>query len=305
MKKRRFWRFGLSELAFILVFSFVLFSCKTNQIPLNHVEPLDLIDSKNQIFMAIPEKADPNLVASLIQMNVKGISQDDAFGIAERISVLYVGLVRTRRTAEFQISALVDFPKIAVSKVFTRKNGFEISEKEISRSASLPLSYPVYSKDGVEIALPEPYIAFLGRDVQGMLEVFHGKSAATGYENPFPLPDGIYDFLKVKDDEENLLKFYATNPSSFLTMLTGANLNLKLSYVCGTMAQDSNFNEQYVMNLEFDFLDPRLVPAAKGALSLSFGLTDSAIVLENPTHLKISNIKIGKEHLYRLLVIKK
>lgn len=305
MKKRNSCWFAFAKLSFILVFAFVLFSCKTNQIPLNHVEPLDLIDSKNQIFMAIPEKADPNLVSSLIQMNVGGISHDDALKAAERIRVLYVGLVRARRSADFQISALVEFPKIAVNKVFTKRNGFEIHKNKIENADGSSFSYLVYSKDGIEIAVPEPYIAFLGRNVPGMLEVFHGKAAATGYENPFPLPDGIYDFLKVKDDEDSSLKFYATNPSSFLTMLTGANLNLKLSYVCGTMAQDSAFKEQYVMSLEFDFLDPRLVPAAKGALSLAFGLTDSDLVLESPAHLKISNIKIGKEHLYRLLVIKK
>jgi hypothetical protein len=58
------------------------------------------------------------------------------------------------------------------------------------------------------------------------------------------------------------------------------------------------------MNLEFEFREKKVVPAAKAALSLAFGLTNSEVYLETPTHLVISNIKISKKELYKILVLK-
>ena len=84
-------------------------------------------------------------------------------------------------------------------------------------------------------------------------------------------------------------------------MLTGANLTLRLLYVRGSMKVDPKLKKQYLMDLEFEFKDSRTVPAARGALSVAFGLTDSDVTQETPWHLTISNIKIDREQLYKLL----
>ncbi len=269
------------------------------------VHPLDLLDGKNHFYMTVPYRADPSLMELLIEKNIEGMSEKDASAVANRIDTLYVGMQRSRHSTEFQISGLVDFPRIAVEKVFSRKSGFSAERKSLQVEGGEPRLYSVYSRDGLDICLPSERMAFLGRDVSGMLEVFHAGTAGIPFQSENPLPREIYDFLLLSDDDGPCMKFYASHPQSFLTMLTGANLTLKLVYVRGIMRQDPKFQKQYRMDLEFEFKDPRMVPVARGALSVAFGLTDSDVHLESPTHLKISNIKIGKDQLYRLLIIKK
>lgn len=99
------------------------------------------------------------------------------------------------------------------------------------------------------------------------------------------------------------IRFFASRPQSFLTMLTGANLNFKLVYVRGVMTGDPRDERQYRLELEFEFRDRRLLPAAKGVLSVAFGLTGSDVTAESDTHLRISNIRINKEQLYKILVL--
>lgn len=306
LKKHSFFCKAVSFLSalFFAFLSLSFFSCKSTSVPLEYVNPLDLIDNKNQFFITIPTSSDPNLVSFLIEQNVEGISSEEAKKISERIEVLYCGMIRGRKSTDFQISGKIDFPQIAQKRVFSKKNGFVERTKTIRHENEAEKNYAIYSKEGLDISFPSDYIALLGRDVEEMLEVYDGKSNDSSYENKNKLDNDVFEFLNVDKDEPDM-KFYASRPQSFLTMLTGANLTLKLSYVRGIMRQDPKSEKQYLMDLEFEFRDPRLVPVARGALSLAFGLTDSDVFLENPTHLKISNIKIGKEHLYKILILKK
>ena len=57
------------------------------------------------------------------------------------------------------------------------------------------------------------------------------------------------------------------------------------------------------MNLEFDFQNPKRVTSARTILTLALGLTDSEVSQPEPNHLVISDIKISKEQLYKILVI--
>ena len=289
-----------------LFFALTIFqfsSCKSTPVETAFVDPLELIDNENHFFISIPYKVDPNLIVSLIEKNAYGIEHNQAEMIAKRIDTLYVGLIKAKKSATFQISGSVDFPKIAIKKVFKGKNGFSEEKIEIQQSEEVPFSYSVYSKDGTDISFPSEFVSLLGRNVPEMLNVYHGKAFSTGYENKNPIGSSVYSFLKGEDNEIPAMKFYAARPQSFLTMLTGTNLTLKLAYVRGTMKTDPKSEKQYVMDLEFEFKDARMIPVAKGALSVAFGLTDSDVYLTSPTHLVISNIKIGKEQLYRLLLI--
>ena len=279
------------------------FSCKSTPPVLSSVNPLELIDGENHFFMSIPYSADPSLISTLIEKNVEGIGPEEARMVSKRVSVLHVGMIRSKKSIDFQISGKVDFPAILVKKVFTKKNGFDERKMDMPEVFGLPASYSIYRKDGLDICVPSEKIVLLGRGVPKMLENYHAKANGIFLEAKNPIPAEIFSFLS-SAEEDSCMKFYASKPQNFLSMLTGANLSLKLAYVRGTMVQDSNSKEQYRMDLEFEFKDPRFIPLAKGTLSLAFGLTDSEVFLQSPTNLRISNIKIGKEPLYRLLIIK-
>ena len=288
---------------FFAFFTNFICSCKSSPPLVDSVNPLELLDGESHFFMTIPYSVDPSLISTLIEKNVDGITSEEARTVARRVSVLHVGLIRSRKSIDFQIAGKVDFPSIAVKKVFSKKNGFTEKKIDFRDGAGFPFLYSLFKKDGLEMAFPSERIALFGRGVPKMVETYHAKLNGIPQEVSSSLPDEIFSFLN-SAEEESCMKFYASKPQNFLSMLTGANLSFKLSYVRGTMMQDPFTREQYLMNLEFEFKDPRFIPVAKGVLSVAFGLTDSEVFLAGPTNLRISNIKIGKEPLYRLLIIK-
>ena len=181
----------------------------------------------------------------------------------------------------------------------------------MSFSEKMPANvYTVYNHGSLDVSFPSKKIACIGRSVEEMLArydaILSGDDDSfaeniTAGENNSDLPDSaVYDWLSSGEDE---IRFSAVAPQSFLTVLTGANLNFKLVYVRGKMVNDPKNDLQYLMDLEFEFVDKKFVPAAKGALSLAFGLTDSNVILETPTHLTVTHIKIEKNALYKILVL--
>ena len=57
------------------------------------------------------------------------------------------------------------------------------------------------------------------------------------------------------------------------------------------------------MEIQFDFINRRIIPAARGALTLALGLTDAQVSSSSETNLTISNIKLNKKQLYQLLLL--
>lgn len=57
------------------------------------------------------------------------------------------------------------------------------------------------------------------------------------------------------------------------------------------------------MEIQFDFINRRIIPAARGALTLALGLTDAQVSSSTETNLTISNIKLNKKQLYQLLLL--
>ena len=112
--------------------------------------------------------------------------------------------------------------------------------------------------------------------------------------------DAVYDWLNVSGSE---IRFYAPNPLSFLTILTGTNLNLQLNYVKGAMTVDSAHEDQYFMSIEFDFNNKNIVRAGEAMLALAFGLTNAQTTRNSPTNITVSGIRINKRQLYKLFVL--
>ncbi|HAH63694.1 MAG TPA: hypothetical protein DCL73_16535 [Treponema sp.] len=266
----------------------------------NAVNPLDILDAGSSFYLKMPEKTDPVLVSRILQGSVDGLSSEDAGKIAERIDVIYTGLERKRNETVIQAAVSGNVPRTAVSGVFKKNSGWESASVYEKNAAGGPVEYVYYTKKstGMQIAFPSNNIVCLGNSVPGMIAGYH--SHAFNGDTSYLVADEVYEWLSGGGEQ---IRFYAVKPQSFLTVLTGANLNLKLAYVKGYMVTDGNRGDQFIMTIEFEFNDERMIKAGEGLLSLAFGLTDSQTQLTTPTHLIVSDIRIDKKQLYRLFIL--
>lgn len=291
-------------LALFISLSVVFSACKT--VPeSSSVNPLDTMDSGSSFYLRIPSSTDPVLLERILKGQFKGISDSNAKKIIEHIDTVYIGLNRSRHGVDFQLALGCNFPQVYVKTAFTKKNGWTGEDLVLDGSDGKAKKYTVYQGSNVLASFPSETFACFGRNVPAMVERYHLASEGKNVlETEGALDGQVYSWLSYEDgipDDE--IHFYANRPQSFLTTLTGAQLNYQLSYVRGRMYNDPDNDRQFIMQLEFDFKDRRVVQAAKGALSLAFGLADSEITRESDTHLTVSNIKISKKQLYSILVL--
>lgn len=278
-------------------------SCKSAP-QVSEVNPLDLIDNASSFYLRIPSSVDPEMIQNMLKNNLRNLSDSDAEKITERIDIVYIGLNKSRKGSDYQISALCNIPKIAINHAFSKKNGWVSDKLVLSGNDEKNVVYEVFQNSGLMASFPSENVACLGRAVPSMVETYHNLSQKISDSQKVPLNPEIRNWLCYENDiPDNQVRFYASKPQSFITMLTGANLNFKLVYVCGIMENDPKSENQYLMQLEFEFKEPKLMPAAKGMLSVAFGLTDSNVRTTSDTHLVISNIKINKKQLAKILVL--
>ena len=285
--------------------------CKTLPIAAvqKEVDALKLLDGNSAFYIKIPTAVDRDLVSRMVSSSVKEISENEAGQIADRVNTVYAGLSRKFSKSEIQIAASCDVPEILLPHIFSVKNGWKL--RKLSFAEKMPANvYGIYNNGSLDVSFPSKKIACIGRNVEDMVDRYDSILSGTkdspaenisAETTKSDSPDSsVYDWLS---SGENEIRFSAVAPQSFLTVLTGANLNFKLLYVRGKMVKSPQNDSHYLMDLEFEFVDKKFVPAAKGALSLVFGLTDSNVILETPTHLTVTHIKIEKNALYKILVL--
>ena len=278
-------------------------SCKT--VPSGtHVRPLDLLGNSYDFYMTVPSNCDEQLIKRIILNNVQNISESDAKMISERVKTVYLGL--NRHYSDMDLYASIDsaVPVKLVSKILSKKNGWDISEFSPEGS---PINYSVYSNGDLKLSFPASDITCLGMDISPMLEKYDAihsipldESSLDDDQNYSELPLDLYEWL---NGAQNEIRFYSGKPQAFLYMLIGASLDLKLNSVKGTFIVDDNFPSQYILNLDFKFKNEKFLKAGKVLLAMTFGLTNSQANSLSSTDLSITGIKIDKEQLYKLLVI--
>lgn len=296
----RWFRNSLPAL-FICLFSLFIFGCKS--VPtLAPVDPLDLLDNESAFYISIPSSVDPELISKIITNNVEGMSAEDAQKTSEMIKKVYCGMNRSRKGTDYQISMEADVPVKYIPKILTEKKGWGISTFKPENSTS---DYKIYSMDQMDISFPSGDVACFGRDLTGMLAKYDYISTTPVEEAAIEdvyysdLDPDMHDWLKEAETE---IRFYANKPQSFLTLLTGAQLDLKLFYVKGAFYVDENFPEQYILNLDFMFKNEKYRKAGKTLLTIAFGLTDSQSIVIETNELQINGIKLKKEQLYNLFI---
>lgn len=273
-------------------------SCKT--LPQGRkVDAIELLDDRSAFYIAIPKKADSDLIERIIENNIDKIPESQAKAIAQRIDKAYIGINRSRNVLEFQAAIDASIPLNYIPKVLNEKNGWEVSKYAPEQSQSV---YPVY-KSKISISFPESKIACLGRNVNYMIDrydVLCKMPEDTENQIYSELDEQLIDYLK---SAENEIRFFANKPQSFLTILTGTNLDLKLFDVKGFFVTDPNFDSQYLLSLEFNFKNEKFLKVGRGLLILAFGLTDSQEEIIGNNILKINGIRIDKNQLYKVLVL--
>lgn len=287
------------KFSILLVLISFLFGCKS--VPQKtYVEPLNLLDNESTFYVAIPKSVDPELVKKIITTNVQDISEKDAELIASRIEKIYCGINKSKKGIELQGSIKANIPTSYVPKVFNKRNGW--NEGVVSGSTE---DFKYYSNDFINIAFPSSNIVCIGRGMQYMLntyDVLSNEISAEGdvIKNKSELPDELYNYLLNANED---IRFYANKPQSFLSLLTGANLNLKLVDVSGAFIVDPSHENQYLLQLNFDFKNEKYLRAGKGLLALAFGLANGQTEIVGNTKLIVKDIKINKNQLYKILTI--
>lgn len=279
-------------------------SCKTLPAAESSVNALDLLDDESAFYIAIPNSVDPELVVRFLQNNIQNLSEKDAALISSRIDNVYCGLNHRKNRTFIQLACQARIGNSLASKIFTEKNGW-MSNLAITTFKN---TYTVYERDILELSFPSDNIALIGRDIPVMLNQFDNirslniEAETDIAEIPHLLQDQAYEYLSMAD-ENNEIRFYAGRPQSFLTTLTGAQLDLKLDHVSGAFVCDPDKDSQYILTLDFKFKDPAYLKAGRGLLTLAFGLTNSNCQLIGEDELIISDIKIAKKSLYKILIL--
>lgn len=287
------------QLAVIL---FLAAGCKS--VPAaREVNAIELLDDKSAFYIALPSSADTKVIERIIKNNVPGISDSNVKLICEKINKVYCGINRSKNQMEFQSVLEGNIPVNMMSKVLSKKNGW--TRKSV-KSGDNQLEYKLCNisndKINLDMAFPSNKIACIGRNVQDMIVRYDTLVNLPVENNQLDtlIDEELTEYLTGSDNE---IRFFANKPQSFLTILTGVKLDLKLKSVKGAFIQDVDHENQYILNLHFDFLNEKFLKAGKTLLTLAFGLTNSQSIVIGTDILEINGIKLDKEQLYKLLVL--
>ena len=297
MKKHNFFRHAELVSASIL-FLLLLAGCKSAPAG-RTVDPLELIDNESSFYIAVPRAADNVLIERIVKGFYEKASDSDAKLVADHVNKIYCGLNRSKNNMDIQAAIDGNIPRKLLPKVLNNKNGWQTSDYIPEGSAA---AYKVYSNN-IDMSFPSEKIACIGRNTKGMLTRYDTLSKLPP-DDPVALYSDLEaeltSYLKGAEDE---IRFFANKPQSFLTILTGASLDLKLIDVRGSFKTDPKHQNQYLLTLDFRFRNGTFLKAGKTLLILAFGLTNSQEEIIEENELIIHNIRIDKQQLYKLLSI--
>ena len=301
MKKHNFFRHAALKRvrgSASILFFLMLVGCKSAPVASakRPVDALELIDAKSSFYIAIPKAADNVLIERIISGFYKDVSDSDAKMVADRVNKIYCGLNRSRHDTEVQASIEGNIPKKYIPQILNQKNGWVVSDYTPENSID---NYKIYSGQ-IEMTFPSDKIACIGRDLEGMLNKYDSLSQLPADDTNLytELNEELAAYLK---EAENDIRFYANKPQSFLTILTGAQLDLKLIDVKGSFRSDPKHSNQYLLNLDFNFKNGTFLKAGRSLLILAFGLTNSQEEIIGDNKLILHDIRIEKQQLYKLL----
>ena len=296
MKKLSFWNRHAELVSASLLLVLLLAGCKSAPAG-RPVDALELIDDQSSFYIAVPKAADNVLIERIISGFYKDASEADAKMIADHVNKIYCGLNRSKHGTEVQASVEGNIPSKLIPKVLNEKKGWIVSDYSPSNSLN---KYKTYSGQ-IEMSFPTAKIACVGRNLEGMLDKYDSLAALPAEDTTALYSDLDEELTSYLKGAENEIRFFANKPQSFLTILTGAQLDLKLIDVKGSFTTDPKHANQYLLDLDFRFKNGTFLKAGRTLLVLAFGLTNSQEEIIGDSELLINDIRIDKQQLYKLL----
>ncbi|MBQ9238340.1 MAG: hypothetical protein IJ191_03370 [Treponema sp.] len=286
------------QTAFALCLCAVFVCCRSVPVPeRSAVHPFDLLDDGGSFYLSLSPETDADLTERIVATYFSGARKS----AVSRVARVYAGFYHSRSSRTLQVAASGALPTRMLSVLFPKRAGWKPQVLTVSapETTATERTYRYYARDDIQISIPSDTIACISPDVTRMLRRYDSISHGGVSDGP-QLSADVRDWLC---DETNEIRFYAGSPLSFLTMLTGAHLNVRLAYVKGTMVVDAAVPDSYRVTLEFEFKDPRMLTVGQALLTLAFGLSDGSAVRNSPTNMVISEINVKKEQLYRLFLL--
>ena len=296
MKKLNWHKCHAGLVSASLIFFLLLAGCKSAPAG-RPVDALELIDDQSSFYIAVPKAADNVLIERIITGFYEGASEADAKMIADRVNKVYCGLNRSKHGTEVQASVDGNIPAKLLPKVLNEKKGWIISDYTPASSVN---RYKVYTGP-VEMSFPSSNLACIGRNLEGMIDKYDSLSILPSDDTTELYSDIDPELTSYLKGAENEIRFFANKPQSFLTILTGAQLDLKLIDVKGSFTTDLKHPNQYFLDLDFRFKNGTFLKAGRTLLILAFGLTNSQEEIIGDSELLINDIRIDKQQLYKLL----
>ena len=296
MKKLNWRKCHAGLVSASLIFFLLLAGCKSAPAG-RPVDALELIDDQSSFYIAVPKAADNVLIERIITGFYEGASEADAKMIADRVNKVYCGLNRSKHGTEVQASVDGNIPAKLLPKVLNEKKGWIISDYTPASSVN---RYKVYTGP-VEMSFPSSNLACIGRNLEGMIDKYDSLSILPSDDTTELYSDLDPELTSYLKGAENEIRFFANKPQSFLTILTGAQLDLKLIDVKGSFTTDPKHPNQYFLDLDFRFKNGTFLKAGRTLLILAFGLTNSQEEIIGDSELLINDIRIDKQQLYKLL----
>ena len=283
----------------------VLFSSCSSVPTVNYVHPVDLLDNQSGFYLAIPKKSDKDLIPRMISKYIPELSEKDIKTISDRTDSIYCGINRNKRGTEIQAAIEGNIPLSFVPRILTKKHGW-VTRKFNNKD----ITHTIYTLNGIDVSFPSSSIVLIGRNIEHMLTrydylsnipisasdepeisapIINDNKTFFNNNDMVNIHEVIQDYLKGANTD---IRFYANKPASFLALLTGTNLDLKLTEVSGSFRPDPESDIQYLLDIYLNFKETKFLKAGRAILGLAFGLTgaDTTIVGD-------------KQQLYKILAI--
>ena len=278
------------------------------------VEAISLLDDNSNLYFAIPNNVDNELLEKILKERVSGITEKEIERILSRINTVYAGIDISKKifsTDAIQIAIDGNIPKKMVPKLLNKKNGWEV----ITCSSECAKKYPIYTKqiiqgsdEYINLAFPSNNVACAGRDIESMLSRYDTFSSPDFLmelqpelqenESIMLKDEYFYNYLLESNDE---IRFFTNNPNTFLASLIGINVDLRIITVAGAIVKDDEDTTKYKMKLMFKFSSNKFLKAGRAILKLAFGFSNKEVEEGDDSELIVQNVQISKEQIYKLL----
>ncbi len=272
-----------------LYLSLLAFSCKTLQVEEEKCNPLSLLSTDSSIYVKVPVENHRNLTGMILQTQLTGLSEKNAYTLTGYVDELYAGLGIVSDRSRLEVSASVNVPEIAKKSFLTKKYGWQKKAVSIeSEDLPLPRVYEVlYRSDSpLNLCFPSSDILCCAKSIEPLLTKHAAKAEVAQSE--------CYEWLS-KDSQDIL--FYITRPGQYLTTLIGSQVSVGVKSVWGSLTYS---DKKYFVEMYLYLPEKKAVKPFVNVLKLSMGMTGARVSQYDDNTIKLSNLSVEYKQIENL-----